>query len=112
MVEVGMGVDQHGQDPTKAAVKAIKDAVSRVCIPYLVSEGKLRDFAVEVEVGVPRSKEVRLKDLEDAIQIGKLRSLKVVEGGLSTACVEMKELGDRSSEMIIAVASITVLVRE
>lgn len=32
IVEFGMGTDFHGQDVTKAAKKAVKDAVSRSCL--------------------------------------------------------------------------------
>ncbi len=29
VIEVGMGVDQHGQDNTRAAEKAVQDAIQR-----------------------------------------------------------------------------------
>ena len=32
IIEFGMGTDFHGQDVTKAACKAVKDAVSRSCL--------------------------------------------------------------------------------
>ena len=32
IVEFGMGTDFHGQDVTKAARKAVRDAVSRSCL--------------------------------------------------------------------------------
>ena len=32
IIEFGMGTDFHGQDVSKAAAKAVKDAVSRSCL--------------------------------------------------------------------------------
>lgn len=108
-----MGIEQHGQDPTKAAVKAVKDAVSRVCIPYFLEKGK--EFAVYVEIGVPHSSQVRREEILKALPGGecyKVLGIEVKEGGLATKCVRIEELGDKKDEMIIAVAAITVLVRE
>ncbi|WP_008317450.1 Lin0512 family protein [Leptolyngbya sp. PCC 6406] len=30
MIEMGMGVDQHGQDPTVAAARAVRNAILRL----------------------------------------------------------------------------------
>jgi len=38
VIEFGFGIDQHGQDPTHAAIKAIKDAISRC---YLIGISEL-----------------------------------------------------------------------
>ncbi|HEU97299.1 MAG TPA: hypothetical protein ENO36_00385 [Fervidicoccus fontis] len=113
LVETGIGIDQHGQNPTKAAVKAVKDAISRVCIPYLMERGK--EFAVYVEIGVPHSSAVEKEEIAKALPGGecyRLLGVEVREGGLSTRCIKSEDLGDRGDEMIIAVAAITVLVRE
>ena len=32
IVEIGTGIDIHGEDATKAACRAVKDAVSRSCL--------------------------------------------------------------------------------
>jgi len=113
LVEVGLGIDQHGQDPTKAAVRAVKDAISRVCIPYLVEKGK--EFAVFIEIGVPRSREVKREEVMGALPGGecyRILGAEIREGGLSAECIGLERLGDRSSDMIIAVAAVTVMVRE
>ena len=36
-----MGIDQHGQDPTNAARKAVEDAISRSCLCGLVEVARL-----------------------------------------------------------------------
>ena len=36
VMEMGTGIDQHGQDSTKAATRAIEDAVRRICLAGLM----------------------------------------------------------------------------
>ena len=48
IVEFGMGTDFHGQDVTKAAKKAVKDAVSRSCLCGLEDVLGLTDFKRQV----------------------------------------------------------------
>ena len=62
IVEFGMGTDFHGQDVTKAAKKAEKDAVSRSCLCGLDEVLGLTDFTRQVRilatVAVSRPEEV------------------------------------------------------
>ena len=62
IVEFGMGTDFHGQDVTKAAKKAAKDAVSRSCLCGLEEVLELTDFKEQVliraTVAVTRPEEV------------------------------------------------------
>ena len=56
IMEVGMGLDQHGQSPTNAARKAVKDAISRSCLTGLLEIARLEDvneMIVEVLVACP-----------------------------------------------------------
>ncbi len=43
VLEFGMGLDQHGQDVTNAACKAVKDAVARSCLSGLLEIVRLHD---------------------------------------------------------------------
>jgi len=57
IVEIGMGVDQHGhkKNPTNAAIKAIKNAISNNCLVGLgeiVGLKNVADMAVEVLIAV------------------------------------------------------------
>ena len=51
IVEFGMGTDFHGQDVTKAARKAVRDAVSRSCLCGLEDVLGLTDFTRQVHIG-------------------------------------------------------------
>jgi uncharacterized protein (TIGR02058 family) len=51
LIELGMGVDLQGQDVTKAAVKAVRDAIGRVYAPGLgavLGGGKRLDILVRL----------------------------------------------------------------
>src|SRR5215475_45562 len=54
VLEFGMGVDVHGQDCTKAARRAVSDAIRHSSLPLL---GQIRErggtMLVDVTVGVP-----------------------------------------------------------
>ncbi len=112
LVEVGLGIEQHGQDPTRACVKAVKDAISRVCIPCIKEYFRAgnEDIDVDVLLGVPNPNEVRIEEVTKALPIGNV-NVRVVNGGLKARCIKLPELGDKSDEMLIAVAAITVYVR-
>ncbi|MBC7240297.1 MAG: Lin0512 family protein, partial [Chloroflexi bacterium] len=73
-IELGMGVDLHGEDYTKASVKAVKDAVSRVCLSGLVEvlNLSLDDIRVEVILGIPKGGEIKEEEVRKAIPIGKV----------------------------------------
>lgn len=54
-VEIGMGVDLQGQDATKAALRAVRDAIGRNYLPGLrgMVDGVTARMAVHVRLGVP-----------------------------------------------------------
>ena len=64
VIEVGMGVDLQGQDATKAATRAVRDAIGRVYLPGMrrICEVQGRRMGVHVRLGVPES--VEMPDLE------------------------------------------------
>ena len=53
ITEMGMGVDVHGGDYTKAAERAVSDALRHSSLNFFAAAGKSRDdMAVEVRIGV------------------------------------------------------------
>lgn len=112
IMEIGMGMDQHGQDPTNAARKAVKDAVSRSCLTGLLEIARLDDvnqMIVDVLVACPRAAEVDREQVLAALPFGQ-RRIEVVEGGMVARAVYQPELGDTSDEAYIANAAVTVWV--
>lgn len=112
VMEVGMGMDQHGQDPTNAARKAVKDAVSRSCLAGLLEVARLDDvnqMVVDVLVACPHAGQVEPAAVLEAVPFGRKR-IQVVEGGLVARAIYQPELGDTSDEAYVAVAAVTVWV--
>ena len=113
MIEIGTGVELHGQDPTKAAAKAVRDAVSRVCFGMGLHEtfklGGHRDSIVSILVGVPRHEQVNKDEVLKMIPYGE-REIRVVEGGLIAKGHYDPGSGDKSDDIIIANAAVTVFV--
>lgn len=101
-IEFGMGVDLHGEDCTKASVKAVKDAISRVCLCGLVEvlNISLEDVLVEVILGVPRGGEVEVEEVKKVIPIGKVE-LKVEEGGLKVPGIYVPRFGETSNIILV-----------
>ena len=54
-VELGMGIDLRGQDATKAAVRAVRDAIGRNTVPGISAllEGGGKRMAVLVRLAAP-----------------------------------------------------------
>ena len=113
IIQLGMGVDQHGQDVTKAAQKAIKNAIANNCLVGLTDICDLqdiKDFYVHVQVAVPYPEQINEKRLLKAVPFGN-KELVVEKGGMVVSGSQIPELGDTSSEMLIATAAVTVSVR-
>jgi uncharacterized protein (TIGR02058 family) len=111
VVELGYGADLHGADATKAAKRAVKDAISRSCLCGLFEIVGLRDpdgMHVKVRIGCPRPGEVNEEEVLAALPFGS-KELEVVDGGLATRGVEVPSLGCGDT-ILVAVASLTVCV--
>ena len=109
---MGTGVDQHGQNVTEAATRAVKDAVARVCLIGLLELFEVRDrnsLHVDVLVACPRQDEVDAATVLEALPFGE-KKLTVAEGGMIVRGHESASMGDRSDEIIVANAAVTVSV--
>jgi uncharacterized protein (TIGR02058 family) len=112
VIEFGMGLDQHGQDATKAACKAVKDAVYRSCLSGLLEIARLRDvndMVVDIQIACPHPEKVDRQAVMDALPFGK-KKITVSAGGMVARGIFQPELGDATDEAYIANAAITVYV--
>ena len=98
VLEFGMGVDLHGDDCTKAACRAVFDAVRHSSLP-LLNEIRERGgtMLVDVTVAVPDPASVNLDVVKAELPHGEI-SVHAVSGGLRVP----------GRETIIACASIAV----
>ena len=112
VIEVGMGVDQHGQDNTRAAEKAVQDAIHRSCLCGLREVAGLKnsaDMVVEILVGCPNPESVDKERVLKVLPFGQ-KKIEVRKGGLSGKTLFQPELGDKTDEMVVANAIVTVYV--
>ena len=81
-VEIGMGTDIRGTDYTKAAVRALRDALWHNSLNVAAALGKDTDsMVVEVLIGVPKPELVDRKEILAVLPHGS-GTVTVVEGGL------------------------------
>jgi len=102
ITEFGSGNDLHGGDYTKAAVRAVEDAIHHSSLTLIRSLGvDARTMQVEVTVGVQRPGEVRAEQVKAALPHGQV-AVRIVKGGLDIP-------GEGAGEVaIIASAAVTV----
>jgi uncharacterized protein (TIGR02058 family) len=111
VVELGYGTDLHGGNSTKAACRAVKDAVSRSCLCGLFDIFGFKDPAamhVAVKIACPKPEEVDGQQVLATVPFG-TKELEVVFGGMMTRGLEVPELG-RGDNIFVAVAALTVSV--
>ena len=85
VVEIGMGTDIRGPDYTKAAVRALRDALWHNSLSVANAIGKPTDsMVVEILIGVPKPDQVNKDEVLALLPHG-TGSVKVVEGGLEIA---------------------------
>ena len=102
ITEFGTGNDLHGGDYTKAAVRAVQDAVHHSSLSLIRSLGvDARTVQVEVTIGVQRPDRVDAETVKTALPHGQV-TVKLVKGGLD---VPDEAAGDVA---IIASAAVTV----
>lgn len=81
-LEIGMGTDIRGADSTKAAQRAVNDAIHRNTLSIAAVMGQPREaMHVEVNIGVPRPETVDKEAVAAVLPYG-TRTVKVVDGGL------------------------------
>jgi uncharacterized protein (TIGR02058 family) len=111
IVEIGTGADLHGGDVTKAAQKAIKDAVSHSCLCGLFDILKIdnpNQMHIELKIACPYPEKVNREEVQRAVPFGTV-NLEVVPGGLSVRGLHLPELGEGDT-IVVAVASLTVYI--
>ncbi|MCV6594636.1 MAG: Lin0512 family protein [Silicimonas sp.] len=82
IIEMGMGNDLHGQDYTKAAGRAIEDAMRHSSIPLFGALGlDHTEMRVQVTVGVQAPDEVDCDALAERLPRGRAE-VRAVVGGL------------------------------
>lgn len=82
VVEMGMGVDIRGSDYTKAAIRALRDALWHNSLTVVPALGyPVEQMEVDIEIGVAKPDLVDKKKVAEVLPYGKA-NVTVVKGGL------------------------------
>ena len=102
ITEMGMGVDVHGKDATKAARRAVSDAIRHSSLSFVRMVGKTaHDMFVDVTIAVPNPETVDTAAVAKELPYGTV-TVTAVKGGLK---VDDERGGDA---IIIANAAVIV----
>ena len=103
ITEFGTGNDLHGGDYTKAAVRAVQDAIHHSSLSLIRSLGvDSRAMQVEVTVGVQHPDKIDASAVKAALPHGQV-TVRAVKGGL--------DVPDDTSGDVAIIASAAVTVR-
>lgn len=130
-VQVGFGVDQHGNDDggggsgrgaTKAAVRGVRNAIEFNSIPGVAEAvpGGRKEMLIGVRLGVPPRRgtdggapnepmDVDLDEVAKVFPYGRLLPIEVVVGGLAFSTGRIvRELGDRDDLAVCVAAAVSI----
>ena len=115
IVEFGTGVDLHGEDETKAAQKAVKDAISHCSMVGLGQLFKIGSFAeleealmVDITIATPNPDKIDGGKVLEILPEGK-RRISVVKGGIRFPTVTTADEA-KTHGLVMVNAVIVVLV--
>ena len=104
LLEIGMGNDLHGGDYTKAAVRAMQDAMPQSSLTMIRSLGTKRDDVKRaVTIGVQKPNAIDPQKIKAVLPSGQV-SVIAVKGGLD---VNDREVDDKA---VIATAALEIMV--
>ncbi len=113
IIELGTGADLHGQDVTKAARRAVRDAISDSCLcglrEVLGMTDPSKEMLVHVLIACPNPEQVDKDAVLEELPLG-MKSIEVKEGGMLSPGLFVPELGDHSPDILVANASVTVSI--
>jgi uncharacterized protein (TIGR02058 family) len=113
IMQMGMGVDLHGQNPTEAASRAVHNAIANNCLcgmsEVLHTDHPEEKMHVNVLVACPRPEEVDADEVLKEIPFG-IKTIDVREGGMLSPNVFAPQLGDKTADALVANASVMVSV--
>lgn len=102
ILELGTGNDLHGSDYTKAALRAVQDALHHSSLSFIRSmKVDKKSVDVEVTIGVQKPEMVDLGKIKASLPVGNV-TVKAVKGGLDVADPE------NNDPAVIASAAIAV----
>ncbi|MBB3109502.1 uncharacterized protein (TIGR02058 family) [Paenibacillus phyllosphaerae] len=111
-IELGMGTDLHGQNITKAAVRAVQNAIRHNSMPGLRSVlpgGDLNAMKVHVKLALPCDHELLDPEAVKAVLPYGTLTLELLQGGMvTTSGVVLPDKDDKNDLIYVVNASVEV----
>ena len=103
ILEMGAGNDLHGGDYTKAAIRAVEDAIHHSSLTMIRTLNvNTKTMQVNVTIGVQRPEQVDAEKVKSVLPVGQV-DVTVVKGGL--------DVSDDEADDVAVIASAAVEVR-
>ena len=104
-MQLGMGSDLHGSDDTKAAVRAVQDAIQDNNMLFLrhVKLPSLDQLLVNVVIATPNPGAVDSEAVSKVLPIGSV-TIEVREGGM------LVDADQSEDPVLVAVAAVTISI--
>ncbi|WP_077298634.1 Lin0512 family protein [Virgibacillus pantothenticus] len=111
-IQAGTGIDVHGQDITKAAVRAVENAIwfnSMPGIEHSLPDQKLENMKVNVRLAVPLDRKLLdTEKVKDAVPYGSV-TVDVTDGGMATSSgIILEDKDDENDLMYMVNAAVEV----
>ncbi|CDQ20394.1 conserved hypothetical protein [Halobacillus karajensis] len=111
-IQTGMGADVHGQNVTKASIRAIKNAIHTNSMPgirHVLPDQSLDNLKINVKLALPCDFEkLDHEEVKKAIPYGEVH-IEVMEGGMrTTSGIVLEDKEDKNDLMYIVNASVEV----
>jgi uncharacterized protein (TIGR02058 family) len=111
-VECGFGNDSHGQNPTKAAVRACRNSIEFNSIPSInrLVPGGYDNLKLDIILAIPPKYQEGL-DLEAVANVFPYGETKftIQDGGMvAPSGIAIDSLGDKNDDMVVVCCSVTV----
>eukprot|EP00635_Sarcinochrysidales_sp_CCMP3193_P008371 CAMPEP_0118903702 /NCGR_PEP_ID=MMETSP1166-20130328/8469_1 /TAXON_ID=1104430 /ORGANISM="Chrysoreinhardia sp, Strain CCMP3193" /LENGTH=204 /DNA_ID=CAMNT_0006842935 /DNA_START=109 /DNA_END=723 /DNA_ORIENTATION=+ len=112
-VETGFGCDGHGQDATKAALRAARNAIefnSIPCVDSLVPGGR-DGLKLKLDLALPEKyhNDLDWSKVRAAFPYGDITEATLQVGGaIFQSGIAIPELGDSNQDMLVAIIAVTV----
>ena len=104
ILEMGTGNDLHGGDYTKAAIRAVKDALHHSSLDFIRSLNlDKKQLIVNVTIGVQQPEQIDKIKVKESLPVGNV-SIGVARGGLDIIDP------DREDKLVIANAAVQVML--
>ncbi len=113
IVELGYGADLHGKDVTKAACRAVTDAMSHSCLCGIIELAGVKDpnrMVIRLLIACPYPERVDKEKVAAQLPFGSVE-IETVQGGLDAKGIEVAALGE-GDRIVVANAALTVFLNE